>query len=653
MSRFFAPQSGVDEDPVTGSAHCALAPYWFEGLGRDQGDGLTGYQVSARGGGVRLSGGGERVRLGGQGHHRPAGRTGGLTALPGEPATPVAGVDRGARVSPVRAARLRWDMRYVWLTLLLALGLGPVLVLVSPLAAPPAPAASASGGAPAPRDLARLLLAVTDTGVLVSSDAGQSWHQAAGLPRGSVSGLAAAPDPSHGHRPVAYVANGDIYQTTDAGYDWARLAAPPAGTTGPRGLTSLAVDPGDGTVYATGKTVLAYRGGGWTSWGQHWPSDATPTLLLVGPGHELYAAAGDRLYYLSGDGATATWSPVRLAGQRRAPITALGLGPGGRVVDVAAPGHIWTVDRATAYPLLMDNFPDARTVLLQGDPHGITLYAATDAGLYRTAISTPGDGGNGWQQVGQDVLPSAIVALQPPGGGQGWLAMGGDGTLYGRGQPTARTQAPRWLVQAPARQAMPVVMALLGTVWSGLAQQPGPGLPVIFSRGCAGDGRTSDQSVAICGPLAQFYRQFGKASVLGYPLEPAAVADGGRVTQRFERVTLQWTPRDGVTLMPLTHAQLVGLGFRQTPIPSVAEALAAGTPYFRHGYYVYPHFFLLWRAYQYQNNGLSIFGPPISGIFRTRSDDGSGRSVWVQFFRHARMEYADAAPASPTVSYLP
>ncbi|HEX5045378.1 MAG TPA: PhzF family phenazine biosynthesis protein [Candidatus Polarisedimenticolaceae bacterium] len=60
VSRFFAPQSGVDEDPVTGSAHCALAPWWSERIGRTA---MTGRQLSARGGvvGVRLSG--ARVHL--------------------------------------------------------------------------------------------------------------------------------------------------------------------------------------------------------------------------------------------------------------------------------------------------------------------------------------------------------------------------------------------------------------------------------------------------------------------------------------------------------------------------------------------------------------------------------------------------------------
>src|SRR5438105_4709467 len=63
VSRFFAPQSGVPEDPVTGSAHCALAPYWCERLHRAE---LTGYQASPRGGVVRVRLAGDRVMLGGQ-----------------------------------------------------------------------------------------------------------------------------------------------------------------------------------------------------------------------------------------------------------------------------------------------------------------------------------------------------------------------------------------------------------------------------------------------------------------------------------------------------------------------------------------------------------------------------------------------------------
>ena len=60
VSRFFAPAYGVDEDPVTGSAHCALGPWWAQRLGRDT---VTGRQVSTRGGTVRVRDRGDRVTL--------------------------------------------------------------------------------------------------------------------------------------------------------------------------------------------------------------------------------------------------------------------------------------------------------------------------------------------------------------------------------------------------------------------------------------------------------------------------------------------------------------------------------------------------------------------------------------------------------------
>lgn len=63
VSRFFAPAAGVDEDPVTGSAHCALAPYWAPKLGKQA---LAGYQASARGGTVECTVVGDRVVLGGR-----------------------------------------------------------------------------------------------------------------------------------------------------------------------------------------------------------------------------------------------------------------------------------------------------------------------------------------------------------------------------------------------------------------------------------------------------------------------------------------------------------------------------------------------------------------------------------------------------------
>lgn len=63
VSRFFAPGAGIDEDPVTGSAHCCLGPYWRQQLGKEA---FTAYQASARGGVVRVHVVGERVRLGGK-----------------------------------------------------------------------------------------------------------------------------------------------------------------------------------------------------------------------------------------------------------------------------------------------------------------------------------------------------------------------------------------------------------------------------------------------------------------------------------------------------------------------------------------------------------------------------------------------------------
>ena len=62
LSRFFAPAVGVDEDPVTGSAHCCLGPYWSERLGKPE---MTAFQASSRGGVVRVRVSGERVLLAG------------------------------------------------------------------------------------------------------------------------------------------------------------------------------------------------------------------------------------------------------------------------------------------------------------------------------------------------------------------------------------------------------------------------------------------------------------------------------------------------------------------------------------------------------------------------------------------------------------
>ncbi|MFZ0959303.1 MAG: PhzF family phenazine biosynthesis protein [Terriglobia bacterium] len=63
VSRFFAPGAGIDEDPVTGSAHCALGPFWAKKLGKTE---FVAYQASARGGVVKVRVVGNRVKLGGQ-----------------------------------------------------------------------------------------------------------------------------------------------------------------------------------------------------------------------------------------------------------------------------------------------------------------------------------------------------------------------------------------------------------------------------------------------------------------------------------------------------------------------------------------------------------------------------------------------------------
>ncbi|HKJ07956.1 MAG TPA: PhzF family phenazine biosynthesis protein, partial [Gammaproteobacteria bacterium] len=63
VSRFFAPKFGVPEDPVTGSAHCTLTPYWAERLGRKV---LTARQVSRRGGELTCEWAGDRVSLSGR-----------------------------------------------------------------------------------------------------------------------------------------------------------------------------------------------------------------------------------------------------------------------------------------------------------------------------------------------------------------------------------------------------------------------------------------------------------------------------------------------------------------------------------------------------------------------------------------------------------
>ena len=63
VSRYFAPSAGINEDPVTGAAHCGLGPYWQSRLDKNE---FLAYQASSRGGVVRVKVVGDRVHLGGQ-----------------------------------------------------------------------------------------------------------------------------------------------------------------------------------------------------------------------------------------------------------------------------------------------------------------------------------------------------------------------------------------------------------------------------------------------------------------------------------------------------------------------------------------------------------------------------------------------------------
>jgi predicted PhzF superfamily epimerase YddE/YHI9 len=62
VSRLFAPSIGIPEDPVTGSSHCSLAPFWSERLGKSE---MVGFQASKRSGSVRVTVAGDRVLIAG------------------------------------------------------------------------------------------------------------------------------------------------------------------------------------------------------------------------------------------------------------------------------------------------------------------------------------------------------------------------------------------------------------------------------------------------------------------------------------------------------------------------------------------------------------------------------------------------------------
>ena len=71
VSRYFAPSICIDEDPVTGSTHCMLVPYWAERLERNK---LSAFQCSARGGELLCRLEGERVKIAGHARHIASGQ---------------------------------------------------------------------------------------------------------------------------------------------------------------------------------------------------------------------------------------------------------------------------------------------------------------------------------------------------------------------------------------------------------------------------------------------------------------------------------------------------------------------------------------------------------------------------------------------------
>lgn len=84
VSRVFAPRLGIDEDPVTGSAHCCLGPFWMAKLRKKE---LIAYQASARGGMLRLRIDGERLYLSGKAVTAGRGKSGSPSPVPSPSAT--------------------------------------------------------------------------------------------------------------------------------------------------------------------------------------------------------------------------------------------------------------------------------------------------------------------------------------------------------------------------------------------------------------------------------------------------------------------------------------------------------------------------------------------------------------------------------------
>src|SRR5437763_16423494 len=130
----------------------------------------------------------------------------------------------------------------------LALLLAPALPAAIHAAPHDVPAAASTGR------LDGLWLVVSAAGLRVSQDDGRHWARPRGLPaRGSFYDVVAdVPRPG-----TAFITNGDVYGTANGGRTWVWLGPAP-GPPGPAGLTTLAVDPRNGGLYAGGAVVVAY-----------------------------------------------------------------------------------------------------------------------------------------------------------------------------------------------------------------------------------------------------------------------------------------------------------------------------------------------------------------------------------------------------------
>jgi hypothetical protein len=519
--------------------------------------------------------------------------------------------------------------RYLSLALLLA----PALSTAIHAASHDVPAAASTGR------LDGLWLVVSAAGLRVSQDDGRHWTVPRGLPpQGSFYDVVAdVPRPG-----TAFITNGDVYSTANGGRTWVWLGRAP-GRDGPAGLTTLAVDPRNGVLYAGGAVVVAYLPARhrWQVWGRGWPAVARPTVLLATRAHGLYAgaighAARVRLYHtVSG---TAPWHSVPTPPWHDAPITAMALGPDGVTPYLAVRGHgVWYVARSGTLHQLGPRLPTGAAVdSIQSDPFGADLYVATDQGLFARHLNTADDlphDGNTWRPVA--VAHDPIVALGP--WRRGLLAVAQSGILYEGTQGKGQALVWHRLEQRLPIDGAPVVGALAGAEWQ--APPPPPPLPEQFTR-CLSFGPSPGQAFDVCGPFRAFYLHF-RYPVFGWPRGRAVVLGHGVVRQVFDNVWLEWTARRGVYLAPLGR---MAAGRRAFPHPTPRQVREADTAYIG-GYYVEPLFYDFWRRY----GGVAVFGDPISQRASERSTNGTGQKVPVQYFTNVRLEYHVELPPGSQV----